>query len=198
MQEPLESFLKGVAEDTWKEFTRDALLYVIASVVFSLLVGITLTLLAGPLSVGFIQLVRRGRRGEPVKWNDIFSGFDHFVSSFIAFVIIMVGAFIGSLMLIIPGLLFAMFTMFTMHVIAYENVGAFDAIGRSFAIVKANFINVLILMIVVGVLQTVGSGVLVGLLLTTPLALIAMTSAFERLSSHSPAIEASASQPSAM
>jgi uncharacterized membrane protein len=83
--------------------------------------------------------------------------------------------------LIVPGLLIALFTIFALPAIAYEDAGPFDAIGRSYEIVKSNFVNVLLLSLVLSVVQGVGGAVLVGMLLTTPLAMIALSLAYERL-----------------
>jgi hypothetical protein len=179
--EPLEPFLKAVGEQTWKAFTSDALLYVLASVALSLLTVLTLGVLGAPLAVGFVKIVRSRRRGEPAAWTDIFSGFQHFLVSIIVMVLVVVAILIGSLFLIVPGLLIALFTIFALPAIAYEDTGPFDAIVRSFEIVKDNFLNVLLLSLVLSVVQGVGGAVLVGMLLTTPLTMIALTVAYERL-----------------
>lgn len=179
--ETFDEFIQNVARETWEVFKNDALLFVLAAAVVGIVSTLTLGLLTGPLTVGFIELVRRSRRGEPVAVGTVFSRFDTFVSTFIAFLLIVIAVTIGLFLLVIPGILAALFATYTLHVIAYEGLPAIDAIKRSIELVRTYFLHTLGLLLVMSVAHALGGMVLFGVILTFPLSLIFLTLGFERL-----------------
>ena len=179
--ESFDEFILSVVRDGWDTFRRDALLFVMAGAVWWLLGAVTFGLLAGPLAVGFIELVRRSRNDEPVAIGTLFSRFDTFVPSLVATVLIVIGVVVGMFLLVIPVLLVSLFCTYTMHAIAYERLGGVEAIRRSIALVRTNMVPTLAVVLVVWCLQALGGVVLIALLVTTPLALIILTLAYERL-----------------
>jgi hypothetical protein len=183
MSEPnsLEQFLLSVLRETWAVFQKNALTFVLAALVATFLSAVTLGILAGPLFVGFIDLVRRARQSEAVQTGELFNRFDSFASSVIATFLIVIAVAIGCSLLVLPGLLIALFSGFTLQAIAYERLSAFDSIKRSVQIVRAHFVNTLVLFLLVSVVQTLGGSALLGVLLTMPLSLIALSLAYEQL-----------------
>jgi uncharacterized membrane protein len=179
----LEQFLPSVLRETWGVFQKNALTFVIAALIAAFLSGITIGLLTGPLFVGFVDLVRRARRGEAVQMGEVFGRFDSFGSSLVATILIGIAVIVGSCLLVVPGLLAALFSAFSLHVIAYQRASAIDAIKRSVQIVRDNFLITLVLFLLVSVLQTLGGSVVLGVLLTLPLGMIAVTVAYEQLAS---------------
>lgn len=179
--ETFDEFIQNVARETWEVFKNDALLFVIAAAVVGIVCTLTLGLLTGPLTVGFIELVRRSRRGEPVAVGTVFSRFDTFIPTFVAFLLIVIAVTVGLFLLVIPGILAALFATYTIHVIAYEGLPAIDAIKRSIELVRAYFLHTLGLLLVMSVAHALGGMVLFGVILTFPLSLIFLTLGFERL-----------------
>lgn len=186
--ESLESFLGAVLRESWELFKKNALVFVLASIAAMLAAAITFGILAGPVFVGLIDIVRRAQRAEPVQVGDVFKRFDSFLPSAIALLLIGIAVCIGSFLLVAPGLLAALFSGFTLHAIAYERLSAIDAIKRSFQIVKDHFIQSIALFVLISIAQAVGGAVVLGLLLVLPLSVIAMTLAYERIAS-SPSTE---------
>lgn len=179
--EPLESFLKGVWNRTWQLFQAQALTFILAGLLMFVIIVVSLGILSGPMFAGYIEMVRKAGRNETVEVSDIFKGFDYFLSSFGATIVLGVAMFIGFLLLFLPGIAVALFTTFTLHAITFERLGVFAAIGRSMRLVRDHFVNVLVLFILVGAAQSIGGSVLLGVILTTPLSIIALTAAFERI-----------------
>ncbi|MEY4508749.1 MAG: hypothetical protein RLZZ450_871 [Pseudomonadota bacterium] len=179
--EAFDDFVLSIARETWDLFRREPVLFVLGSLVVTLVSVLSLGLVAGPVSAGYVEMVRRGRRGEPLAMGLIFSRFDTFVPTAIAFFIIGIAIVIGAFLLVLPALVVALFTAFTLHVITYENVGGIAAMQRSVAIVRANFIQVLALLLLIAVAHAVGGIIIFGVLLTAPLSLIALTIGYERL-----------------
>lgn len=179
--ESLESFLSAVLRESWELFKKNALVFVLASIVATIVASISLGLLAGPLFVGLIELVRRAQRGEPIQIGEVFNRFDSFLPSLIALVLVSIAICIGSFLLVAPGLLAALFSGFVLHAIAYERLSAIDAIKRSFQIVKDHFVQCIALFVLISIAQTIGGAVVLGLLVTMPMSIIALTLAYERM-----------------
>jgi hypothetical protein len=142
---------------------------------------ITFGVLAGPLFVGVIEIIRKAQRGESVQLGDVFSRFDSFLPSAIALLLVGIAVCIGSFLLVAPGLLAALFSGFVLHAIAFERLSAIDAIKRSVQIVRDHFLQSIALFVVLSIAQAIGGAVVLGLLLAVPLSLIAMTIAYERM-----------------
>jgi len=183
--ETFDQFLISVGRDTWDIFRRDAVLFVVAAVVLSIVAVVSLGFAAGPVTIGFIELVRRSRRQEPLALSMLFSRFDTFVPSLVALVLIGLAVTIGMFLLVLPGLLALLFSTFAFHAIAYEGASGVDSLQRSFELVKGSFLQTAALLFVISVAHAVGGAVLFGVLLTAPLSLIALTVGFERLTATS-------------
>lgn len=179
--EPFDQFVINVVRESWEVFKRDALLFVLAAALLGLVSVLTLGLLAGPVTIGFIEMVRRSRRGEPLAMSMLFDRFDTFVPSLVALVLIAISVTIGMALLVVPGLLVLLFVPYTLHVIAYESSTGITALQRSFDLVKGYFLHTLALLLVISAAHAVGGAVVFGVLITAPLSLIALTLGFERL-----------------
>lgn len=179
--ESLESFVGAVLRESWELFKKYALVFVLASLVATFVAGISFGILAGPMFVGLIEMVRRAQRGEAIQIGDVFGRFDSFLPSAIALFLVGIAVCIGSFLLVAPGLLAALFSGFVLHAICFERLSAIDAIKRSFQIVKDHFIQSIALFVVISIMQAIGGAVVLGLLLALPLSLIAMTLGYERM-----------------
>jgi uncharacterized membrane protein len=186
MMDPVrqEDILQDILADAWDDFSKDFVLYVIAGLLMLLVCIGSLGLLSGPMTVGFVMLVENRRRGEVVSATDVFDGFSHFGASVIATLLIAIGVFIGSLLLVLPGLLFGLAMAFTFQSIAIDEVGATEAMGRSFTAIKENFGLAAVVLIIVLVLSGIGGAIVFGTLLTMPFSLILMTLAYDRIRVH--------------
>jgi len=176
-----EKAITTIGTRTWEVFKQDPVLYIVAMLIVAVVGGVTLGILAFPLAVGFIKMTRDRMAGKEVGAGDVFSGLGSLVTSLVVGIIIVVGVMIGSALLVLPGLAVALFTAFAFHFIAYEDAGIGDALTKSFNFVKENALTVIILIVLAGVLNSIGSMVVIGVLLTGPLSMIAMTVAFEEL-----------------
>lgn len=179
--EAVESFVQGVAKQSWEQFMRDPMAYLLAGLLVALVSALSLGLLMAPLFVGFIEMTERGSRGESLSAGQVFSGFSKFVPSFVATLLVSIAMIIGFTFLVLPGLCVVLFTCFTLPAIALDGLGPVEAIKRSFDLVRSNLVNVLVLLIVNAILQGVGGAVVLGVLLTAPLSLIGFTVAYQRL-----------------
>jgi uncharacterized membrane protein len=177
-----EDLVQDTLSEAWNLFTSDFVLWIIAGLILLVVTAVSLGILLGPMTVGFVQLVERRLRDEPVSATDIFDGFEHFGASLIAFVLICIGVAIGSLLLILPGLLFGFAMSFAFHAIAIDHEDAMGAMEASFNLFKKDFALSAVFLVIVLVLSGIGGAVGFGILLTMPFTLILWTLAYHRLS----------------
>ncbi len=182
----VESFVVQSARAAWQTFKTDPVLYIVSSLVVAVVAAVSLLILTGPMTVGFIEVVRRRRRGENARIADLFDGLSQFAGSFVAFVLIAVAASIGFLLFVVPGLLVLVATCFAFHEIGYRKAHAADALRASFRLARRNALHVLIVLIGVAALNALGGAVLFGTLLSAPFALVWMTVAYELLTGQTP------------
>lgn len=91
-------------------------------------------LLTGPLMVGYIKYLRGIKAGQSPKLEVLFSGFDDFLRSFLAFLLMMIFIFLWMLLLYIPGIIMAFAYSMTFNILAdpdYKDLSAYEAIRRS-------------------------------------------------------------------
>lgn len=184
-QENLEGFVESVFRSAWDLFKNDAVPFILAGVILVFVGGLTLGVLAGPLAVGFVLMVRKRMRGETISAGDIFGGMSYFLPSFLAVLIIGIGVIIGSILLVLPALILIYVTMFVFQHIAYKNEGVGSALGASFNLIKENFGPTIVLLLLVAVINSVGGAVPFGFVVTLPFGMIASTIAYEKLSGDS-------------
>jgi uncharacterized membrane protein len=177
-----EDVVQDTLAEAWSLFTDDFVLYLVADLLLVVASIASFGLLTGPLTVGFIKLVEKRRRGEEASPTDVFDGFSQFGASFIASILIGIGVFIGILLLVLPGLLFGAAMAFTFQAIAIEDETATGAMARSFSIIQGNFALSVVFLVIVLVLSGIGGAFIFGTLLTLPFSLVLMTLAYHRLS----------------
>ena len=176
-----ENLVESSLRESWELFKDDLVLYLVATLLVFVISAVTLGICAGPMIVGFIQLVRKRMRGQEGTATDVFDGFSEFGASLIAMILIGIGVFIGSVLLVLPGLIFGFITAFTFHAIALDGLGATSAIGQSYRLIKENLAPSFALLLIVAVLNAIGGSIIFGSLLATPFSLIVMTIAYQRL-----------------
>jgi hypothetical protein len=182
----VERFAQEVVRESWEAFKADPLLYILATLVVTVLGMLSLTIMLAPLTVGFILIVQRRRRGQPAQLGSLFDGLSQFGSSFVAFLLVGIAAFIGFLLFVVPGLLVMFVCCFGFHELTYRKVGAIEALSGSFRIIKRSALHTLLLLVGMAVLNAVGSAVVFGTLLTAPFGLLMMSVAYEKLTGQTP------------
>jgi uncharacterized membrane protein len=184
--EAFDEFAISVAREAWLTFRRDPGLFVIVGAVAIVVSFFSLGILIGPMQVGFIEVVRKVRAGEPVALSTLFGRMDALVPSLVVTTLGGLAFWLGLMLLVLPGLAVALFLSLSFPVIAFERRSGIDAMRRSFALVRANTLPTLALMILIALAHAVGTLIMLGALLTMPLATIAITLGYERLAARTP------------
>lgn len=179
--EAFDQFAIAVSRDTWSTFRRDPVLFLIAGLVLTLVAVLTLGILAGPLHIAYLDMVRRVRAGETVAVSDLFSRMDAFISSSVALSLFVVLMLIGFCMLVLPGFVVIVAFTWAMPAIAFDRMGGVESLRYSWSLVRAHTMHAIALLFGLIVLQVLGNLLVVGFVLAIPLGTIATAIAYERV-----------------
>jgi len=166
----------------WDLIKGDWMPFVLMALVFAVVTSCIPLVLNGPLMAGFhIACIRKLMSGK-TEVGDLFKAFNRFGPTLLACLVVSVFTFLGSLLCIIPGLVVAAMYLFTYLFIVDKKLDFWPAMQASHELVKKDyfgftlFLLALILINVAGVLVC-----FVGLLITMPLSLAAITVAYRDL-----------------
>jgi uncharacterized membrane protein len=174
--------LGKVMRDIWSLFRRDMMVYVVGMIAVFVMSEITLGILMGPLMVGFIMVTLKNMRGERGTVGEIFSlGFSRFMPGLIATILLGLGIFVGSLV-VVGGIIFMLYGMYTFHFIADKGMGALDALKASFGLFKKSWGISVVALFVGSQISSLGAiACYVGVLFTLPLYPIILTVIYKEL-----------------
>lgn len=163
------------------------------------MIGSIFIITLAPLLYGYTYMAYKGTKGERVEIGDVFAGFskDNFIKSWtltlitgISIVIIVsivtriFGGTIGSIVQMIASLPL----VYAMILLVIRNYGAIDAIKESLELAQKNPVETIILLVVTYVLVFVGTILLlIGLLITAPIAEIFSTYLTQEIMDSKPA-----------
>jgi hypothetical protein len=174
--------LENVLQQGFNHFRRAPGPYILYGILAALVFSNPLSglLLGGPLSCGFYTYTRRVQQKGEAEFGDFFLSFDHFLPLLILQLLISVLVTLGFLLLVIPGIYFAISYFFAQFFVLFHGKSPTEAIGLSRRMVGGNFLQILILCLVllgINILGTMAFGV--GLLLSIPLSACMVYAAFD-------------------
>ena len=137
-------------------------------------------LLGGPVITGYYIVSQLISHDRHVELPDFFKSFDKFTPLLILNLLIVLVVFIGLLVLIIPGIYFAVSYLFAHFFVWYYDVDPTEAIRLSRKTVSGNFGQILLLCFVLGGINLIGILAFgVGILLTLPFTYCVIYAAFD-------------------
>jgi len=145
------------------------------------------------IAIATIKISLRFLAGGPGDFTDLYSGYDYFLSMLIGQILYGLLVLAGLILLIVPGIYWALKYQFYMYLIVDKDVGAVDAIKRSGQITqgeKGHLLLFWLAVIGINLLGAIACGI--GLLITIPLTFLAHAHIYRRLE-----YAAEASQPPA-
>ena len=174
----------------WDLVKADMATYVLMALMFFLLTSIPL--IQGALIAGFHIFTMKKLVGRPAEFADLFKGFNFFVHTLIASILIGVFVFLGTLALIIPGLVIAAMYKFTYLFIIDKRMEFWPAMKASHAVVRNDYLGFTWFLILAFLLNVLGFlCLLVGLLVTLPVTVAAITVAYREIVGFEPGTVAS-------
>jgi uncharacterized membrane protein len=153
-----------------------------ASIAVLILGGLLTLVVVAAAQSAFLGGVLDIADGRPVTIGSFFKP-RNITNVIIATLIVGVATSIGSALCFLPGLVVALFAIFTTVIVVDRNCGAIDAIKASFQLVKANFVPVLIVYLMTVAITLVGALLCgVGLLVAVPVASLLVVFTYRKLS----------------
>lgn len=163
-------------------FITNPLEYMAAGLVALVLTTISAGLLTGPALCGAIVMTLKRTRNQRVVFKDAFKGFDKFTATFTAGLALLGMVIAGSALFLLPGLFLLALFGFALPAIMDGATDAGEGIRRSRLLTGKDILGNMLTMITLVALALSGAiFMLVGLLVTVPLALIALTLAYDDL-----------------
>lgn len=137
-------------------------------------------LLGGQMMGSYFHLAQLASRGQQIEISDFFRGFDKSGSLIKLSLLIFVIASLGLLMLIIPGIYFAVSYAFSHLFVWFYDKEPTEAIRLSRLSVSGNFKQILLLFLILAGINLLGLMALgVGILLTMPFSFCVLYAAFD-------------------
>jgi uncharacterized membrane protein len=163
-------------------FITNPLEYMAAGLITLVLTVLSAGLLAGPAACGAMAMTLKRTRNQKVVFMDAFKGFDKFTATFGAGLALLGMVIAGSVLFLLPGLFLLALFGFTLPAIMDGATNAGEGIRRSRLLTGKDILGNMLMMITLVALALSGAiFMLVGLLVTVPLALIALTLAYDDL-----------------
>jgi hypothetical protein len=166
----------------WALVTADLGNYVLLALVFAVLSSAVPLVLQGSMIAGLHIFTMKKLMGRRAEFEDLFKGFNYFVPTLVASIVIGLFVFCGTLLCVIPGLVVAAMYKFTYLFIVDKRMDFWPAMQASHAVVKRDYVGFtlfLLLMVLVDLL-----GVLccvVGIFVAIPVTFAAITVAYKEL-----------------
>ena len=164
----------------WELVTADLGNYLLITLLFFLLNGVPL--IQGALIAGFHIYTMKKIMRRPADVGDLFKGFNYFVATLVATLLIGLFTFVGFLLLIIPGLIVAAMYKFTYLFIVDKRMDFWQAMQASHAVVRRDYFGFVMFMILAFLINVLGfCCFVVGLMVTVPLTFAAITVAYSEI-----------------
>ncbi len=164
----------------WDVVKADLGMYVVLTLLFFVLSGVPL--IGGALIAGFHIYTMKKLMRRNAEIGDFFKGFNFFIPTLVASILIGIFVFLGTLCLIIPGLVIAAMYKFTYLFIIDKRMDFWPAMKASHAVVRNDYFGFTMFLILAFLVNVVGFCLLlVGLLVTVPMTFAAITIAYREI-----------------
>ena len=138
-------------------------------------------LIQGPLQLGLYTVSIAAVRGQAVRFEDLFAGFQRFVPAFLAGLLIGIFTGLGAVLCIIPGLIVSVLYAPTYLYMIDEGLDFWPAMERSRIAVWDNFVPWCLLMLGLFGLNLLGMlACCVGTFVTWPMTIVVICLAYEQ------------------
>lgn len=164
----------------WELVKADMGTYVLISLIFCLLNGVPF--IQGALIAGFHIYTMKKLMRRPAEFGDLFKGFNFFIPTLVASLLIGLFTFFGTLLCIIPGLVVAAMYKFTYLFIVDKNMDFWPAMQASHAVVKNDYFGFTMFLLLAVLVNILGAlCCVVGLLVSVPVTFAAITVAYKEI-----------------
>lgn len=154
-------------------FRQNPVAHIVSMLLVIAISSVAFGLLAGPMLVGYMRMLKAEDEGRTISIADVFKGFDDFVPSLLAVLLTSIIVSIGFMLCVLPGLLLMAMLPMAAYLVACGEKDGIAAIKRAWELVKANLLGAFLCMLVLGVIGNLGVLLCgVGVVITLPIAFI--------------------------
>jgi hypothetical protein len=137
-------------------------------------------LLGGPFMASYLHLAHLARGNKRMEFADLFMGFNKARNLILLNLLIFSIVFLGLLLLILPGIYFAVCYVFSHFFVWFYDRDPYQAIALSRKVVNRNFGQILLLLLILSGINLLGFMALgIGILLTMPYSFCVLYAAFD-------------------
>src|ERR1017187_2788024 len=166
----------------WALGTADLGNYVLLALVFAVLSGAGAGILQGAMIAGLHIFTMKKLMGRRAEFADLFKGFNYFVPTLVASLLIGLFVLCGTILCIIPGLVVAAMYKFTYLFIVDKRMDFWPAMQASHAVVKRDYVGFTLFLILMALVNILGAlCCIVGLLVSIPVTFAAITVAYKEI-----------------
>ncbi|XGB39720.1 MAG: hypothetical protein LVT47_02005 [Cyanobacteria bacterium LVE1205-1] len=155
---------------------------IINLIIYTVLMSVPLSgqVISGPLSAGFLIVAFKILKKRSHSFEDFFRGFESFLQLFLVTLMSGIFIFIGTLLLIIPGIYLSVAYAFAVALVLEKRLEFWDALEASRKIISKEWFSFFWLFILIGLLNFAGLLAFgVGLLVTTPWSVCILAAAYK-------------------
>jgi uncharacterized membrane protein len=164
----------------WELVKADLGNYILMALVFSLLSSVPL--IQGALIAGFHIFTMKKLMGRPAEFADLFKGFNYFVPTLVASLLIGLFVFGGTLLCLIPGLVVAAMYKFTYLFIVDKRMDFWPAMQASHAVVKNDYFGFTMFLLLMALVDLLGFiCCIIGIFVALPVTFAAITVAYKEI-----------------
>jgi uncharacterized membrane protein len=137
-------------------------------------------LLGGPFAASFFHIAHLAKRDEPIGFHDFFKGFDKAGALIVLNLLILVVVLAGLLLLVLPGIYFAVSYLFSHLFVWFYDSEPPEAVKLSRKCVSGNFWQIVLLLLILAGINLLGVMAFgLGILLTLPFSFCVIYVAFD-------------------
>jgi uncharacterized membrane protein len=174
----------------WNLVIADGLMYALMYLIVFVVSGTVPLILVGPMAAGFHLAFVKRLLGHKPDVGDLFLGFNFFVPTLVAGILITIFTGVAFLFCLIPGVVVGAMYMFSYLFIVDKRMDFWPAMQASHAVVKQDYFGfTMFFLALIGVNVLGFLCCLVGLFVTAPMTYAAITIAYRDLVGFSPGVE---------
>ena len=181
----IEETINDIVKKAYTLFKKQYVAFILGTLVA--LVGMIFIITIPPLIFGISFMCVKLVKGEKIEISDVFKGFNYFFRSWALLVTGFFSVLVGLVFLIIPGLLLIVLFQYAVAIAILEDRGAISSLKRSYALGKENFTFSVVFLILMMVIDGLGSYTRIGVLITTPFTMLCTVLAAKKLAAKSKA-----------
>lgn len=162
--------IKETAKTTYDIFIKEPKKFIIATLIALLITIVTLGILAPVMWLGMGEMFRKTKASEATSYDNLFIYLDKAIILAVLSFIVFICIAIGTVMLLVPGVIIAAIWMYSTYYMVNNNTGIWASLKSSaLTINKNNLMNHIVVAICIWLIMAIGTKIVIGILVTYPL-----------------------------